>query len=113
MKKFEQLWLDQIDAIIDANIPNPDFRLGNVTSELEISRAKLYRNVLKLTGTSPSKYILKKRLRKAREMLDLGIYPTVRDTAMAVGFRRPEYFTKLFYKEYAILPSKILREEIV
>ena len=112
MKKFERMWLEQIDAIIENNIANADFRLIDVTNELEISRAKLYRDILKLTGFTPSRYIQKKRLEKAKRMLEEGIFPTVKETAITVGFRRPEYFTKLFYREYAVLPVKVLKRDL-
>ena len=109
MKKFERMWLEQIDTIIENNIPNADFRLIDVTTELEISRAKLYRDILKLTGETPSRYIQKKRLEKAKKILEEGVYPTVKETAIIVGFKRPEYFTRLFYREYAVLPGKVLK----
>ena len=50
MKKFEQVWLGQIDVVIANNIANVDFRITDVAKELDVSRTKLYRDVLKLTG---------------------------------------------------------------
>ena len=110
MKKYEKIWLEQIDVIINGHLRNPDFQLMDITNELEISRAKLYRNILKLTGLPPTRYIRKIRLEKARKMLEVGIYPTIKETANEVGFRRPEYFSKLFYEEYKMLPSRFLRD---
>jgi len=68
-----------------------------------------YRIVLKLTGVTPAKYITKKKLAKAKEMLEVGVFPTVKETAFELGFERPEHFTKLFRKEFGILPSIILK----
>jgi len=65
--------------------------------------------VLKLTGVTPAKYITKKKLAKAKEMLEVGVFPTVKETAFELGFERPEHFTKLFRKEFGILPSIILK----
>ncbi len=109
MKRYEKVWLDQLNAIIEANIRNPDFQLLDIANEMEISRTTLYRDVLKLTGQSPNRYIRTVRLRKARKILEAGVYPTVKETAEEVGFRRPEYFSKLFYREYKVLPSEFLR----
>ena len=110
MKNYEKLWLEQINKVIEANYKRPDFYLQNITQELEISHAKLYRNLLKLTGLSPGKYIKKLRLEKAKKLLEVGEYSTVKETSREVGFHRPDYFTKLFYNEFNILPSKILKE---
>lgn len=109
MKQFDEVWLKNIDNIIEANLENPDFHLIDITKKMAISRAKLYRKVLKLTGNGPAEYIRKKRLRKALEFLEIGIFPTVKETSVAVGFRSPEYFTKSFYKEYNRLPSEYLK----
>jgi len=62
-----------------------------------------------LSCLSTGKYITKKKLEKAKEMLEVGVFPTVRETAFKVGFERPEHFTKLFQKEYGFLPSVILK----
>ena len=109
MKKFEQVWLGQIDVVIANNIANVDFRITDVAKELDVSRTKLYRDVLKLTGVTPSRYIQQTRLKKAKQILEDGVCPTVKETAMIVGFKRSGYFTKLFFREYAILPSKLLK----
>ena len=109
MKQFDKIWLASIDDIIDANLKNPDFQLIDITSKLAISRAKLYRKITKLTGNSPAEYIRKKRLTKALEILEIGVYPTVKETSAAVGFRSPEYFSKLFFQTYKKLPSEFLK----
>ena len=110
MKEFEKEFLFSIDNLIEENLTNPDFQLEDVTIALEISRAKLYRSVLKLTGSSPAQYIKNTRLIKAMDILKRGVYPTVKETTASVGFRSPEYFTKQFYKEFNILPSQLIRE---
>ena len=109
MKQFDQVWLTNVDAIIEANMENPDFQLIDITNKLEISRAKLYRKVTKLTGSSPAEYIRKIRLSKALELLEVGVYPTIKETSAAVGFRSLEYFSKLFFQKYRRLPSEYLR----
>lgn len=108
MKQHEQEWLNRLDAVIENKMPDPDLQLLDITSKLDVSRAKLYRMVTKLTLLSPSKYLRKKRLKKAYDILERGVYPTVKETAAAVGFRQPEHFTRTFYKEYQILPSDLL-----
>jgi len=103
--------LDKIDEIIDENLEDPNFQLSDITKVLGISRATLYRLLLKLTGLSPNQYIRKKRLKKAKELLEIGAYSTVKETALAVGFRKSSYFSKQFYEEFQIMPYDLLNEE--
>jgi len=109
MKQFDQAWLAKVNDIIDSNLENPDFQLIDITNKLNISRAKLYRKITKLTEYSPAKYIREKRLAKALEILEIGVYPTVKETSAAVGFRSAEYFSKLFFQKYKKLPSEYLK----
>jgi len=109
LREFEKEWLEEFNTLLDINIQKTNLQLQDICDELNISQSKLYRIVLKLTGLTPGKYITKKRLRKAKEMLEVGIFPTVKETAFKLGFERPEHFTKLFQKEYGILPSVILK----
>lgn len=109
MKEFEETWLERVDNLIEENIQNPNFQLSDITDELKISTAQLYRRMLKLTKMSPSKYIRQVRLEKAKELLELGKYSTVQETAESVGFLQSGYFTKLFKKEFNVLPKDILK----
>ena len=111
MKEYERKWLHQLDEVIHSNLNNPAFRLEHIAKELGISRAKLYRDIIKLTGVQPNAYIRKFRLEKAKEILETGVYPTVKETAAVVGFRGAAYFAKIFFEEYKVSPSKLLRGE--
>jgi len=111
MKKFQQLWLEQINQIIDENLQNPDLQLSDIVDKLEISPTTFYRTMKKLTGTSPNKYIRARRLEKAKNILEVGVYPTVKETAFSVGFRSSDYFSKQFYNEYKVLPKQLLKDK--
>jgi len=103
--------LDKINKIIEENLDNLNFKLSDIIEVVAISRATLYRLLLKLTGLTPNQYIRKKRLEKAKELLEIGFYSTVKETALAVGFRNPSYFSKQFYKEFQFMPADLLQEE--
>lgn len=111
-RKFEEEWLDKFNTFIDINIQKANFQLQDICDELSISQSKLYRIVLKLTGLTPGKYVTKKKLEKAKEMLEIGVFPSVKETALNVGFERPEHFTKVFQKEHGVLPSIIFKKNI-
>jgi len=112
MRMHETKWLEKINKIIENNLDNPDFQLSDITTEMYISRTKLYRDLKRLTGMSPNRYIRKTRLRKAKEILESNTIHSISKVSMAVGFREAWYFSKLFYKEYNMLPSTYLKEVV-
>ena len=82
-----------------------DLSVDNLCSLLNISRVKLYEIAHKYYGMSIAKYILKKRIEKAAQLLsESDCY--VRDAAINVGFYDYNYFSKVFKKEMGITPLK-------
>ena len=71
----------------------------------EVSFRKKFRQY---AGTTPSAYILKKKLQRAKRLLRSGIY-SVAETAEAVGFDDPSYFSKVFKKHIGLLPGEYMR----
>ena len=64
------------------------------------------------TGQTPLAYINTLRLEYARDLLMSG-YHTVAQAAEASGFESPEYFSRLFKKQYHITPRKAIETKIV
>ena len=82
-----------------------DLSVDNLCSLLNISRVKLYEIAHKYYGMSVAKYILKKRIEKAAQLLsESDCY--VRDAAINAGFYDYNYFSKVFKKEMGITPLK-------
>lgn len=57
-------------------------------------------------GVSPKKYILQKRLRHAKALLDHGEYGSIAQAARLSGFDDPLYFSKVFKQTYGYPPSR-------
>ncbi len=55
-------------------------------------------------GTSPKNYITEKRVLQAKSIIDSGDFSTVKELALAVGYKDPLYFSKVFKKHYGISP---------
>ena len=64
------------------------------------------------TGQTPLAYINTLRLEYARDLLMSG-YHSVAQAAEASGFESPEYFSRLFKKQYHITPRKAIETKIV
>lgn len=109
MKEFDQQWLEKLDKIIEEHLPNPNFFLNVLANDLAISPAQLYRKVVAITGKSPSTYIREKRLLVAKDLLERGVYTTVSEVALAVGYLHPNNFSIKFEKEFGRRPSSYLK----
>lgn len=55
-------------------------------------------------GTSPQKYILRKRLSHAKTIIASGDFDTISEVALAVGYNDPLYFSRAFKKKYGVSP---------
>lgn len=109
MKVHEQIWLDKVNAIIDRNLNNSGFTVSNLASELSMSVSPFYKKMVQLTGQPPKQYFRFKRLERAKDLLERGVFPTVLETTHAVGFKHSYYFSQLFQKEFGKKPIEYLK----
>ncbi|MFK7933638.1 MAG: helix-turn-helix domain-containing protein [Saprospiraceae bacterium] len=109
MRQYEQQWLDQLNTLIDKQLHLPDFKKANLVEQMNMSPSQFYRQVVKLTELSPVHYIRLKRLTKAKELLEVGVYGTVAEVALAVGYRHVNYFSKQYENQFGRRPSDYLR----
>lgn len=75
-----------------------------IARELHIHPTYLHKLFREETGYSVCEYIQKIRLRHASELLCGPL--TLRETALAVGISSPQYFSKLFKREYGLTPGE-------
>ncbi|TYP73357.1 response regulator [Paenibacillus methanolicus] len=82
--------------------------LGRIAHLHPVYLSKLYKQE---TGENLSAYIAAKRLEKgAQLLLDSSLH--VVDISLMVGYKKPQYFIKLFKDEYGMTPSHYRRKEI-
>lgn len=105
MKEYDENWLRKLDETIDQNLKNPAFNLSELTERISVSPANLYRRTKALTGKSPKAYIRERRLARAKDLLERGVYATIAETALAVGYLHSNNFSVNFEKEYGQRPS--------
>lgn len=102
-------WLKQVEAIFEKNIKDSSFSIEKTSRELHLSTRQFQRRLKKITGLSPKLYLQEMRLQKAKDYLIAGKYATIKETAHATGFQDVRYFSDLFQKHFAVVPSSILR----
>lgn len=89
---------------VENNVSKADFSVEDMSRELGISRAHLYKKIIALTGKSPLEFIRTIRLQQAAQLLEKSQL-TVAEIAYQVGFNNPKYFARYFKEQYHVLPS--------
>lgn len=99
-----QTVIDKVTGYIDAHLEEELTRaaLGKIVFLNPDYLARLFK---KETGMSLGEYLLRKRIKKARELLTKTDLP-VNTIAMKVGYMNFAYFTKLFREESGITPTE-------
>lgn len=95
---------DRILALIEARLADPELKTGMIAAELGVS-LRTVQNIFATLGTTPSAYILERRLIKASENLALHRSGSITDIAFDVGFNDSAYFTRCFRQRFGTTPS--------
>jgi signal transduction histidine kinase/DNA-binding response OmpR family regulator len=107
----DEKFLKQVLEVIEKNISNPDFTVEDLSKELFMHRAGMYRKLLSLTGISPLEFIRNIRLKRARQLLEKS-QMTIAEIAYEVGFNNPKKFSQHFKEEFGATPSAYLKRHI-
>ena len=93
--------------IIDNNLENENFTIREICQMAGISRMHLHRKIKQWSGKSISHYIQSLRLERGKMLLQSNAELFVSEVAYKVGFKDPNYFTRLFSKRYGVPPTRI------
>lgn len=104
--QLDRDFMHRVFRIIEGQLSNTDFSIGDLCYELAMSRSSVYNKLKTLTGRGPNDIIKIVRLSRARDLLTRRPWP-VTDISAMVGFSDPKYFSTCFKKEYGISPSKL------
>ena len=82
-----------------------DVTIDGIAKRLGLCRSQLYRTFKTHTGIPPQRYLTEFRIREARSLLAKGTL-SVKQTAFAVGFRDPLYFSQVFRASVGMTPTQ-------
>lgn len=100
----DNVFVAHVDQLITRNIAKSEFTACTIAQVLALSRAQLDRRIKRLTGKTPSAYLLDRRMTYARELLLTTKMP-IAEIAVACGFEDTSYFTRVFKQHYGTTPS--------
>ena len=105
----EQFLSKAIDCV-KQHLDDADYDREQFASDMCVSSSTLYNKLRALTGQSITSFINSIRLKEACRIMRQ--HPDIKMTelSMEVGFNTPKYFTKLFKKEFGMLPSEYLEK---
>lgn len=96
-------FMKKVNQIIDDNYNKPDFNVENLAHLMGISRSHLHLKMKENTGTSASIYLRGIRINRAAELIKKGM--SVAEAAYKTGYNDPNYFSRVFKKEFKVSPS--------
>lgn len=97
---YSSKFLNMARECVLSQLSNSDFDVQALADALHMSRSTLQRRMETEAGVTAALFIRQVRLQQAHELLENKTYRTLSETAYAVGFSHPGYFSKL-YKKYA------------
>ena len=107
-KNCKKSLLDKIQKVIEENMADEKFSVAHLCKILAMSRMQLHRKLKSYTNDSAGRLIRRLRLAKAIKLLQRDQL-TIAEVAFQVGFKYPNYFTRVFVKEFGVKPSDLRR----
>jgi AraC-like DNA-binding protein len=89
---------------------NTHLKVADFEQCLGYSKSRLYREMIRLTGKSPSHFLLHYRLQKSYQLIKQQVC-NVSEASFRSGFNSPSYFARCFRKRYGITPSRLMASQ--
>lgn len=96
---------DECLYLIQTRCDDCEFNVNELSERLGVHRSTICRSIFKATGQSPIEYIESCRMERAFELLRTTNLP-VKIIAERTGFRRSNYFCRLFRKVSGLTPQE-------
>ena len=101
----DQTFLKELYTLMDEELSNSEFNIGDIVDKLHISHSKFLYKVKGLTGVTPSELFKSYKLNKAAAMLREGKY-NISEVSDLTGFSSLAHFSKVFKKKFGVPPSE-------
>ncbi|MBK8703150.1 MAG: response regulator [Saprospiraceae bacterium] len=101
-------WLEAFEMYLQQNLSSDILSIPLLAEQFAMSESTLLRQLKRLTGLTPQKYLIEMRLDKARKLLENRAYNTVAQVAYEVGYLDVKVFSRVFRQRFGKLPSEML-----
>lgn len=101
--------IEKLRLYLEKNFMN-EIKLGDIAQGLNFNPSYLSKWFVKIVGETPSSYIIKIRISKAKHLLQSVQELTVKEIGESVGYVDQNYFSRIFKQQTGISPAHY-REE--
>ncbi|MCB0667845.1 MAG: response regulator, partial [Saprospiraceae bacterium] len=98
-------FIEEVYHLIISRLSIEDFGIGDICKNMLVSRSQLHNKIKATTGLSTSHFIRKIRLEQARKLI-AGTEMTIAEIAYQVGFKDPNFFSRVYKLEFGESPSE-------
>jgi YesN/AraC family two-component response regulator len=106
----DQQMMKTLMNFLEDNIGNPELRIDDLASAVNLGRTVFYEKIKSIVGMTPVDFVRHVRMQRAEELVARS-KSSFSEIAYAVGFSDPKYFSKCFKKETGMSPSEY-REKV-
>ena len=95
--------------MVEAQLADPALRTLGLATQCNAS-VRTIQNLFAGMGTTPSTYILERRLARAAERLSAAAEVSITDVAFDLGFNDSAYFARAFRQRFGVSPREWRRK---
>jgi len=108
---LDEKFINQLMEVIERGIPNSEFSVNSLETEMGMSHSNFYRKIKNLTGQSGKEILNDMRMKRAKQLLINNKDIRIDEVAYMVGFSIPKYFGKSFKETFGVSPSQIRKDQ--
>ncbi len=107
----DELFLSKAIDCVKQHLDDADYDREQFASDMCVSSSTLYNKLRALTDQNVTSFINSIRLKEACRIMRQRPDIKMSELSMSVGFNTPKYFTKLFKREFGVLPSEFIEQK--
>lgn len=107
LNSIDEKFLNDLLKALEKGIPESEFSVSSLETDLGMSHSNFYRKVKSLTGKSGKELLNEMRMKRAKQLLLDNDNIRIDEISTLVGFSNPKYFGKTFKETFGISPSEM------
>jgi AraC-like DNA-binding protein len=100
----DDLFMKKALLTLETKIADGNLSFDQFATEMNVSKASLYRKLKSVSGLSPCEFIRSVRIKRSTQLL--AKYSNISEVAFAVGFNDSKYFARCFKSELGLTPTQ-------